>query len=149
MIQRPAANILLAGVLLSAQSVLAHHSVPANFDMRSSVEVSGTVSAVHIRNPHSQYVLNVVNDDGATVEWLIEWADRNALIRRKVDLDRIKVGDRVTISAWPSRRLEHVAYFVQAELADGSTFRDCGFREFREAVVSSTEFSCDDAGGGQ
>lgn len=124
-----------------------HHSVRANFDMAASVEVEGTISAVHIRNPHSQYVLDVIADDGSTEEWLIEWSDRNALIRRQVDVERIKQGDRVTITAWPSRRLPQVAYFVQAILPDGSLFRDCGFREFREAVVNSSEFSCENAAG--
>jgi hypothetical protein len=40
-----------------------------------------------------------------------------------------------------------VAYFVQAEFPDGSIFRDCGFAEFRRAVVESTEFVCAEAGG--
>jgi hypothetical protein len=41
-----------------------------------------------------------------------------------------------------------VAYFVRAILADGSTFRDCGFGEFRDAVAESREFRCPDAQGG-
>lgn len=122
-----------------------HHSVQANFDMRKSVEVVGTVTAIHIRNPHSQYVLEAAGADGKPVEWLVEWSDRNALIRRGVALDRIKVGDKVTFTLWPSRTLDHVGFFVRAVLPDGSIFRDCGFREFREAVVNSTEFKCEDA----
>jgi hypothetical protein len=122
-----------------------HHSVQANFDMRKTVEVTGKVTAIHIRNPHSQYVLEASGTDGKPVEWLLEWSDRNALIRRKVAIDTIKVGDTVTVTAWPSRTLDHVGFFLRAVLPDGSIFRDCGFREFREAVVKSKEFTCEDA----
>lgn len=137
----------VAVLALLAGPALGHHSVAANFDMRSTVEVSGTIKAVHIRNPHSQYVLEAVGEDGQPVEWLIEWSDRNGLVRRGVALDRIKVGDEIDFVLWPSRRLEHVGFFVQAVLPDGSIFRDCGFRDFREAVVNSREFKCEEAQG--
>ncbi len=146
---RPLPKIVITGALLvGAQIASGHHSVSSNFDMSKMIEVRGTVAAVHIRNPHSQFALDVAAADGTTQQWLIEWSDRNSLIRRKVDIDRIKEGDELTITAWPSRRLEHVAYFVRAILPDGSTFRDCGFGEFREAVAQSREFSCPDAQGG-
>jgi len=148
--ERAAAVFLLAAAtFLFAEANFAHHSVFANFDTRSSIEVTGTVKSVDIRNPHSQYVLDVAADDGTSQEWLVEWSDRNALIRRQVAIDRIKVGDEITITIWPSRRLDRVGFFVQATLPDGSIFRDCGFREFREAVVDSEEFSCPEAGSGQ
>jgi Family of unknown function (DUF6152) len=141
--------LLSTGValLVAAQVVSGHHSVASNFDMQRTIEMRGTVAAVHIRNPHSQYVVDVVAADGSTEQWLIEWSDRNSLLRRKVDIERVKQGDELTITAWPSRRLPKVAYFVRAILADGSTFRDCGFREFREALQQSREFRCPDAQG--
>ena len=110
------------------------------------MEIYGTVLSVDMRNPHSRFMFEVRGEDGMPKEWLVEWADRNSLIRRKVEIDRIKAGDQVTLFVWPSYRLDRVGYFVQAKLADGSTFRDCGFREFRKAVVSTTEFSCPEAG---
>ena len=132
---------------LCAAPSTAHHSVRANFEMDSPVEVEGTVTSVSIRNPHSQYTLDVESQGGELEEWLVEWSDRNALIRRKVAIDRIKVGDRLKITVWPSKILDRVGYFVQAEFPDGTIFRDCGFAEFRAAVVNSTEFSCREASG--
>ena len=132
---------------LGMESGVAHHSVVVNFDRESQTEISGTVSAVHLRNPHSQYVLNVTEEDGSVTEWFIEWADRNALTRRGVDLDLIQVGDEVTITIWPSHRLENVGYFRRAILADGAVFGDCGFVEFRQAIANSTEYDCDIARG--
>jgi hypothetical protein len=140
---------IIAVMLVNPAAGLAHHSVVANFDRDSPVELSGTISEVHIRNPHSQYVLDVTDGQGDETEWFIEWADKNALTRRGVDLELIKPGDDLTITVWPSHRLEHVGYFVRAILPDGSTYRDCGFIEFRKAVVDSQEFSCEEARGGQ
>lgn len=143
-------RLSLYGMLfVLANQALAHHSVFANFNINAVQELEGNVLAVDFRNPHSHITFAVTGDDGTAEEWLIEWSDRNSLIRRKVNTDRIKAGDRITVSVWPSYRLNRVGYFVQAILADGSTFRDCGFREFRQAVVNSTEFSCPEAGSDQ
>jgi hypothetical protein len=138
-------------VLLSASAVLAlelsaaaHHSVAVNFERGEPVEIRGTVKEANIRNPHSQYVVAVSDKDGTVTDWLVEWSDRNSLIRRKVDIDLIKVGDTVTFTLWPSQRLPNVGYFVQAVLADGSVYRDCGFVKYRESVASSTPFRCDE-----
>ncbi len=98
MFKRVIASLSVGAVLcLGTESGVAHHSVLINFDRQAVTEVSGTVSAVYLRNPHSQYVLDVTEDDGSVTEWFIEWADRNALTRRGVDLDLIQVGDEVTI----------------------------------------------------
>jgi hypothetical protein len=130
--------------LLVASSSTAHHSVAINFERGAPVEIRGTVKEAHIRNPHSQYVVAVSDKDGAVTDWLVEWSDRNSLVRRKVDIDLIKVGDIVTFTLWPSQRLPNVGYFVQAVLADGSVYRDCGFVKYREAVANSIQFRCDE-----
>ena len=131
--------------LLAAPPSVAHHSVAINFERGEPTEIRGTVKEVHLRNPHSQYVVDVRASDGTVTEWLVEWSDRNSLVRRGVDLELIKPGDIVTLSLWPSQRLPNVGYFVQAVLADGSIYRDCGFVKFREALLSSTTFRCDEA----
>jgi hypothetical protein len=137
---------LLAGIaLLLATPSGAHHSVAINFDRGRPIEIRGTVAEVHLRNPHSQYVVDVRADDGTVTEWFIEWSDRNSLVRRGVDLELIKPGDTVTFSVWPSQRLPNVGYFVEAVLADGSVYRDCGFVQFREALLKSTTYRCEGA----
>ena len=125
-------------------SAAAHHSVAVNFDRGEPIEIRGTVKEAHMRNPHSQYVVAVSEKDGTVTDWLVEWSDLNSLVRRKVDPELIKVGDTVTFTLWPSQRLPHVGYFVQAVLADGSVYRDCGFVKYRESVANSTTFQCDE-----
>jgi hypothetical protein len=123
---------------------IAHHSVAINFERGEPIEIRGTVKEVHMRNPHSQYVVDVPAENGAVTQWFVEWSDRNSLVRRGVDLELIKPGDTVTLTLWPSQRLPHVGYFVQAVLADGSIYRDCGFVQYREAVASSIKFRCEE-----
>ena len=131
-------------MLLTALPAAAHHSVAVNFERGEPIEIRGTVKEVHMRNPHSQYVVTVRGDDGTTTDWFVEWSDRNSLVRRGVDLDLIKPGDTVTFALWPSQRLPNVGYFVQAVLADGSVYRDCGFVQYREAVAKSAKFRCEE-----
>ena len=139
--KRFAAGLTLS-LALSAQSVLAHHSVSANFDRNVRHDITGTVIAFHLRNPHSQLEIDVVEEDGTVSHWLVEWGTKNDLVRRGVDVDRIKVGEEVTITLIPSRRLEHVGYARAMVLADGSKIKDCGYAAFRDALVSGSELEC-------
>ncbi|HUQ52609.1 MAG TPA: DUF6152 family protein [Gammaproteobacteria bacterium] len=136
--------LLAASTLLMALPSAAHHSVAINFERGEPIEIRGTVKEVHMRNPHSQYVVSVPAADGTATDWFVEWSDRNSLVRRGVDLELIKPGDTVTLTLWPSQRLPNVGYFVQAVLADGSVYRDCGFVQYREAVVKQSKFRCEE-----
>jgi hypothetical protein len=142
-----AAIVGLAGVFLSGDAPMAHHSVAANFDQTRSVSVTGRITELDMRNPHSQITLQVTPPDGARpVEWFIEWSDVNSLIRRSVPYEQLKVGDEVTITVSPSRRLPNVGYFRQAVLPGGTTLRDCGFGAFRQSVArGTTAIECGDA----
>ena len=147
--KRKAKTVWLAcgAALLGAQPAAAHHSVAINFERGTPTEIRGTVKEVYMRNPHSQFVVDVPAANGAVTQWFVEWSDRNSLVRRGVDLDLIEPGDTITFTVWPSQRLPNVGYFVQAVLADGSVYRDCGFVKFREAVVNAAKFRCDEATG--
>ena len=134
----------VSAACLTALPSAAHHSVAINFERGEPIEIHGTVKEVHMRNPHSQYVVTVREKDGTDTDWFVEWSDRNSLVRRGVDLDLIKPGDTVTFALWPSQRLPNVGYFVQAVLADGSIYRDCGFVQYREAVAKSAKFRCEE-----
>ena len=141
---RYTAVLSASAALVVALPSAAHHSVAINFERGEPIEIRGTVKEVHMRNPHSQYVVDVRKEDGTSTEWFVEWSDRNSLVRRGVDLDLIKLGDTITLTLWPSQRLPNVGYFVQAVLADGSIYRDCGFVQYREAVATSIKFRCEE-----
>ena len=130
--------------LLTAGAVAtAHHSVAVNFDNSKAMNLTGRIKEVEIRNPHSRITLEVRQPDGKLKEWLIEWSDRNALVRRKVPFQLLKVGETVTINASPSRQLDNLAYFRTATLPDKSILRDCGFAAFRAAIANGETVECE------
>jgi len=122
---------------------LAHHSVAVNFDNSKEVTLTGRIKEVEFRNPHSRITLDVRQPNGAVKEWLIEWSDRNALVRRKVPFELLRAGDTVTITASPSRSLDDLAYFRTAVLPDKSILRDCGFAAFRQAIANGETVNCE------
>jgi len=134
------ALLLLA---LSVQSVMAHHSVAANFDRDSIVEVRGTLAEFILRNPHTHFEVDVTEEDGTVSRWLIEWGTKNDLIRRGVEVDKIKVGEEVTVTMMLSRTLERVGYARSLILSDGTTIQDCGFSAYRNALQSGEEVKCE------
>lgn len=143
MSRKLAMAIFIAGsLLLSSEVGLAHHSVAANFDQNKAVDVTGKIKEVAIRNPHSQITLEVAKPGGGGSEFYVEWSDKNALLRRTVPVDKLHVGDKVTINVSPSRRLPNLGYFRTATLPDGSVLKDCGFGAFRESVAKGTKISC-------
>ena len=132
----------LIALLCGGVSTSAHHSVSVNFDSSQALTLTGRITDLDIRNPHSQITLRVTQPDGTAKEWFIEWSDRNALVRRKVPFELLRVGDTVTINASPSRRLDNLAYFRSAVLPDKSVLRDCGFEAFRQAIAKGQFIEC-------
>jgi hypothetical protein len=130
-------------VLSWGVSTPAHHSVAVNFDSSKALTLTGRITELDIRNPHSQVTLQVTEPDGKVKEWLIEWSDRNALVRRKVPFHLLRVGDVVTINASPSRRLDNLAYFRTAVLPDKTILRDCGFEAFRQTIAKGETVECE------
>jgi len=120
----------------------AHHSVAANFDQTKTLDVTGKVKEVAIRNPHSQITLEVPQPGGGVSIFYVEWSDKNALLRRTVPVTKMKVGDTVTINVNPSRRLPNLGYFRTALLPDGTVLKDCGFGAYRDSVAKGTKITC-------
>lgn len=133
---------LTASLCLAAMAS-AHHSVAVNFDNARTIDLTGTIKELEFRNPHSHITLAVKQPDGTLKDWLIEWSDRNSLVRRKIPFQLLRVGDTVTINASPHRRLDYLAYFRTALLPDKSVLRDCGFGAFRQAIANGETVECE------
>ena len=129
--------------VLSVSAVAAHHSVAVNFDNSKTLTLTGTLKQLDIRNPHSRITIDVKQPDGSIKEWLVEWSDRNALTRRKIPFQLLRIGDTVTITASPSRTLDNLAYFRTALLPDHTVLRDCGFGAYRQAIANGETVNCE------
>src|SRR5829696_8192955 len=83
--------IFAGSLFLSSGLGLAHHSVTANFDQNKTLDVTGKVKKFAIRNPHSEITLEVAKPCGGIMDFHVEWSDKNALLRRTVPVDKIRV----------------------------------------------------------
>lgn len=108
--------ILTASISCSA---FAHHST-ASFDGEKTIELEGVVKEFQWTNPHTWVQLNIVNDQGETVEWSIEGGSPGTLSRNGWSPRIFKPGDKVTIKVHPMLNGSPGGAFVGATLADGS-----------------------------
>ena len=112
-----------AWVLLTAGSVLAHHS-PVMFDRDKKQTITGTVREFSWVNPHASIQLEVVNAQGATEVWGVEMNSPNNLVKQGWKATILKGGDKVSIVINPLRTGEHGGSFVSIKLPDGRVLGD-------------------------
>ncbi len=94
---------VLAGSVLAAAPLAAHHSFTATYDETKEIELEGTLVAFMFRNPHSFVHLMAPDKDGEMHRWAIEWGAAGVLDRQGVSRDSLRVGDHVVITGNPGR----------------------------------------------
>jgi hypothetical protein len=87
--------ISLASV--GAASLLAHHSLAAEFDSTKPIKLQGVVTKLDWRNPHAFIHLEVKNAQGAVEKWQCELGSPNAMTRAGFSHDSVKAGDEIVI----------------------------------------------------
>ncbi len=102
-----------------ATSVSAHHSF-AGFDKSRKVSLQGTVKQWQFTNPHS-WLQVIAIEGGRQVEYSIEGASVNTLVRRGWTRTTFKPGDKVTIVVYPSIDGKKSGALLSATFANGKT----------------------------
>lgn len=125
--------LFVAAALAVPAALLGHHSVPVNFDQSREITVAGILTEVKWLNPHSRFRLDVTQDDGTTMEWLVEMGAINTMKRSGFATELFVVGDSVSVTGPPGRR-ERVVLLSRAFVHDGGELRCVGS-------------SCESAGG--
>ena len=115
-----AALSLLAALVALTAPVRAHHSVPVNFDQSKEITITGTLTEAKWINPHSRFRIEVKQDDGMSVEWLVEMGAVNTMRRACFEIDKFVVGDTLTIIGWPGRDRNRTMLLRTAVLKDGT-----------------------------
>jgi len=109
-----------AALLALAAPALAHHSVPVNFDQSKEITITGTLTEAKWINPHSRFRIDVKQEDGMTVEWLVEMGAVNTMRRAGFEIEKFAVGDTLTIIGWPGRDRNRTMLLRTAVLKDGT-----------------------------
>ena len=108
-----------AGLLLAAAPMFAHHSFAAQFDWKQGITLKGVVRKVEWTNPHMYFWLDVKDEKGKVVSWILEAGGPNSLTRRGWNRDSLKVGDRIAVIGYRAKGGSAVASARTVEMANG------------------------------
>jgi Family of unknown function (DUF6152) len=97
--------VVLAGALLGAAPVFAHHSLAATY-LDKEVKLEGKIIDLLLRNPHSFLQIEAPDEKGVMQRWSLEWRSSGQLGQQGIKRDTLKVGDEVIITMNPSRTPE-------------------------------------------
>jgi hypothetical protein len=90
-------SLLIAGMLLTALPLLAHHSITAEFDLNKPISFTGTVKKVDWMNPHIYTHVTVKQPDGSVIEYRVEGGPPNALYRSGWRENSLTPGETVSV----------------------------------------------------
>jgi Family of unknown function (DUF6152) len=81
----------------------AHHNSATIYRLSESVTISGVVTEFRFVNPHARILLDVIDQDGTSRQWMAEGANVIALRLHGWTGEEMKPGDRITVTGAPSR----------------------------------------------
>ena len=81
----------------AALPAIAHHSFAAEFDADSPISLTGIVTKIEWRNPHTFFYIDVETDDGNYENWALEMGSPNGLMRRGWTRNSLQIGDEVSV----------------------------------------------------
>jgi hypothetical protein len=106
-------------LLMATAPIFAHHSVSAEFNANRRVTYTGVITGVEWSNPHIYFYVDVKDAVQKVTNWAFEGAGPNTLARMGWLRDTLKIGDRVTVVAFPARDGATVASAREVTLASG------------------------------
>ena len=87
----------LAGLLMTAVPVAAHHSFAAEYDASKPIKLTGAVTKIEWTNPHCYFYIDVKTESGKVENWALELGNPNALLRNGWTPKSVKIGDEVSV----------------------------------------------------
>jgi hypothetical protein len=97
----------------------AHHSGAAEFDSNKKIDLTGVVTKVEWTNPHAHFYMDVKDASGNMVNWNLELASPNVLIRNGWKRNSIKPGDTVSVTGIRTKDSPNIGSAAVIAFPDG------------------------------
>ena len=101
-------------------TVGAHHATALQFDVSTTVKLTGVISKLDWANPHVHLSLEVKSGDGVVELWDVELASPGGVIVTGLSKDLLKPRTTVHITGYPAKSKQAVCA-KELILADGTT----------------------------
>jgi hypothetical protein len=88
---------------LASWQAWGHHAFSAEFDKDTPINVVGTVTRVEWINPHAWVHLRVTEEDGSTVDWMVEGGTPNTLLRAGINKRSMPVGSEIHVRGYQAK----------------------------------------------
>ena len=123
---------------LAGVSAFAHHS-EISYDANTVAAFEGTVTRYGWRNPHVYFTVEVADESGGTVEWLVETGATPILTRSGWTPQSLAPGDVISVRGHPDKRPgKHGVILLSLTKQDGTVLAQIGGTpEQRNAVATS------------
>jgi uncharacterized protein DUF6152 len=118
---RVAAFVVGLSALVATAPVEGHHYIGCVYDTTALHALTGRIVEVIWKFPHVHVRLDAQNESTGGVEWDIETVNPGGLQRRGVEIDTLKVGDRLTTSVWVAKNGRREAFTHAMTLPGGNT----------------------------
>ena len=105
--------------LCFAAGAAAHHSPNLHFDRTDLAAISGQITSVAWRNPHTELVVATRDEDGQEVSWVIDARGATQFLRAGLSRDIFQVGDPIQVAGFRGRRNRNALFSTNILLADG------------------------------
>ena len=104
--QRIALALVIAGVVLAAPALDAHHGTSITYFVDKTIAVEGVVTEFVYGYPHPQVYFDVKKADGKVEKWGSEFGPTPLMMRNFTvgwGRDSIKPGDKITLTCAPHK----------------------------------------------
>ena len=113
--------VFLVGLCLGSELALAHHGRGTRYDTSAEIEIHGTIRELVWRNPHVAILIDVANDQGEDVTWVIEHSNVSTLARLGYHRNSLRAAQKVIAVINPGSNGDPVGLCQRIILEDGTT----------------------------
>jgi hypothetical protein len=110
--------VLAVGVLTVSVPLFAHHGTAA-LDTDKNLTMKGTVTEWFWANPHCFIQMDVKDDQGQMVHWVVETSAPPSMVNSGWTKQTLKPGDQVTVTVNPVKSGRTVGRVVEVVLPNG------------------------------